>query len=140
MARPQTGVHKRKGPVYNAWKNMVIRCTDTKQPFAYRYVNRGISFAKEWASFDRFYDDMAGSHVIGKTLDRIDNNKGYSPENCRWATPKEQANNTGRNRVFTINGVTKTLAQWCDESEVRPSTVRQRYYSYNWTIERSLGI
>lgn len=120
-----------------AWSNMKRRCnTITKD--AHRYVGRGISYDPKWESLAGFLEDMAKDYKLGLSLDRKDNDKGYSKDNCRWATPKEQANNTGRNRLIEINGETKTLAQWCDESPVKRSTIKQRFYVYHWSIEKAL--
>lgn len=120
-----------------AWNNMKRRCT-TNTKDAHRYIGRGISYDPKWESLAGFCADMGETYEIGLSLDRIDNDKGYSADNCRWATRKEQANNTGRNRLFTIKDETKTLAQWCDESIVKSSTIRQRLYVYGWSIERAL--
>lgn len=122
-----------------AWSNMKRRCTKQTKD-AHRYIGRGISYDPKWESLAGFCADMANTYEIGLSLDRIDNDKGYSADNCRWTTSKEQANNTGRNRLITLNGETKTLAQWCDLSEVKPSTIRQRFYVYGWSIEKSLSI
>lgn len=120
-----------------AWANMKKRCTyPTKD--AHRYIERGISYDPKWESLAGFCADMAATYKLGLSLDRIDNDKGYSADNCQWATPKQQANNTGRNRHFTINGQTKTLAQWIDTVSAKSSTVRQRFYVLQWSIEDSL--
>lgn len=120
-----------------AWSNMKRRCTKPTKD-AYRYVGRGIDYDPKWGTLAGFCEDMASTYQPGLSLDRVDNDKGYSADNCRWATPKQQANNTGRNRLITIKGITKTLAQWCDESTVKSSTIRQRFYVYGWPIEKSL--
>lgn len=133
-------IKKNSNKLYLAWMNMRRRCKgDKNMKDSHKYVERGIGYDERWESFDNFYEDMASTYKEGLSLDRVDNNKGYSQQNCRWATPKQQANNTSRNRRFTINGVTKTLSQWVDTTELKPSTVRQRLYVYKWPIEKSLG-
>lgn len=132
---------KPSNKLYLAWMNMRRRCKGDKHiKDSQQYVDRGITYSESWESFENFYNDMVSTYKEGLSLDRVDNDKGYSKENCRWATPKEQANNTSRNRKFTIQGVTKNLAQWIDESGIKSSTVRQRLYVYKWPIEKSLGL
>lgn len=123
---------------YLTWVNLRRRCTDPKDKFFYKYGARGITYCDRWKSFDNYYSDMRQGYEPGLTLDRIDNDKGYSPDNCRWATQKVQSNNRSTNRRFTINGVSKTLAQWIETTSVKSSTVRQRYYGLGWSIEDSL--
>jgi hypothetical protein len=83
---------------------------------------------------------MIQGYSLSLEIERIDNNKGYCVENCRWATAKEQANNRRTNVFFTIGEVTKTLAQWCEIVNVKPSTVRQRLYVYKWSVKKALGL
>lgn len=124
----------------NIWYGIIHRTTNKKHPRFVDYGARGIFVSEEWHSFDNFYNDMAQGYCLGLEVERIDNNKGYSKENCCWATAKEQANNRRNNRIFTINGTTKTLAQWCETVSIKPSTVRQRLYAYKWSVKRALGL
>lgn len=132
-------IHGRaKTSEFNIWCNMRQRCYDQNHIYFVHYGGRGITVCERWRNnFANFYEDM-GKRPKGKSLDRIDNSKGYSPENCRWATHREQALNTRRNRFLTINGITKTLSEWIETSGLKSSTVRQRYYVLKWPIEKSL--
>ena len=88
-----------KSPTYLSWRAMLIRCTNEKHPGYHRYGGRGIKVCEQWKSFDKFLADM-GERPKGLWLERRDNNRGYEPDNCEWATPKAQANNRRNNRKF----------------------------------------
>jgi hypothetical protein len=77
---------------YGSWRAMNRRCCDKKREMAHRYVGRGIMICERWGDFNKFYFDM-GDRPKDMTLDRVDNDKGYEPQNCKWSTHKEQANN-----------------------------------------------
>ena len=101
-----------------------------KAVIANRYnTTKGFLNFRKWALENGYADNL--------TLDRIDVNKGYSPENCRWTTYKEQVNNTRRNHLLTYKGETKTMQQWCDIFHLNKSTVRHRL-KYGWSIEKAL--
>ena len=117
---------------------MKTRCFNKNVPEYSRYGKRGITMCKKWKnSFEKFKKDM-GKAPDGYQLERIDNDKGYCKENCRWATPKEQARNRRSSKLIKIDGITKTLAGWIETTDVKSSTVRQRYYGYGWDIKKAL--
>ena len=112
---------------YRAWVNMKTRCENPKWDHSDRYLGRGISYCDEWKDFAAFLSDMGKSPGEYYSLDRKDNNGGYSKENCRWATRRQQAQNTRRNVLITVNGVTKCLAEWARVSKIHHSVLRLRH-------------
>lgn len=95
---------------YKTFASMWERCTNKNAKEWPRYGARGIKVCKRWNKFENFFADM-GERPNGKTLDRIDGTKGYSPNNCRWATVREQANNTKKNRRYNIAGKNMTISE-----------------------------
>jgi len=124
--------------IRNIWYGMIHRTTNPSHTEYFRYGGRGIQVCDRWHSFEFFYEDMKDGYLPGLSIDRVDNSKGYSPDNCRWATKRDQANNRRTSKFFTIDGVTKTLAEWISQSGLKSSTVRQRLYCYGWSIEQAL--
>lgn len=118
-------------PTYKSWSEMKYRCENKSRKY---YVD--ISYCKEWESFENFLADM-GERPKGKSIDRIDNNGNYEPKNCRWATPKEQANNKRNNHLFECKGEKLTLTNWSKKLGIKRSTLAQRIYCYKWSIEKS---
>jgi len=90
-----------------------------------RYAKRGITVCERWNKFENFLADM-GERPAGTSLDRIDNDKGYYPENCRWADAKTQSRNKSNNSVFEINGETKTLVEWSEVYSISYMALKQR--------------
>lgn len=110
---------------YVTWSSMMERC-GTKTHHAYHhYGGRGINVCEKWRKFSNFFTDM-GRRPNGMSLDRIDNNKGYSPENCRWSTMSEQCNNRRTNVVITVGGISKTLSQWSDQIGISGQSLSAR--------------
>ena len=112
-------------PEWRAWTSMVQRCTVPTHKSWKHYGGRNLTVCPEWASFEQFYADM-GSRPEGTSLDRIDNEQGYTPDNCRWATSKEQQNNRRSNVHVTIDGVTRTLKQWAEHFGISYAVVKER--------------
>ena len=106
---------------------------------AERYINRGITCCDSWLeSFEAFYNDM-GPCPDGYSLDRIDNDLGYSPENCRWASQTTQTQNRGEfNKIFTYNGKTMVLKEWAKELGIKYTTLYQRIYRSGLSFEEAI--
>lgn len=112
------------------------RCTREEHPAFHRYGGRGISIYERWKDFCSFLTDM-GERPAGTTLDRIDNERGYEPGNCRWATSEQQHNNYSRNHVLTVAGEALTIAQWARRTGLGKATIRLRLLR-GWSAERAV--
>lgn len=113
-------------PLYSVWQSMKRRCCNVNNPSYHRYGGRGISICKEWLNdFNQFISDM-GERPKGTTLDRIDNNKGYEPSNCRWATRKEQQRNRAYKVMVTIDGVEYRAIELSDITGMKVDTIVHR--------------
>lgn len=129
-----------KTPTYKSWCEMKARCYNKNNASYFRYGGRGIKVCDRWLnSFENFYADM-GEKPEKMSLDRIDNNGNYSPENCRWADVKTQCNNRRSNLLFTYKGETKTLKQWCEEYNMKYPNVQSAYYAGYTNIEVLISI
>jgi len=116
----------RNGRAYRIWACMKNRCSNPNNSRYHCYGGRGIQVCERWLSFDNFYEDM-GEPPIGHTLNRIDNEGDYCKDNCNWATPLEQANNTRRNAMVSYEGKTQSLAEWARELDLPYRVVKSRY-------------
>ncbi len=112
---------------------MLARCYDEHCAWYRRYGGRGIRVCERWrASFAAFFDDMGPRPGHGYSIERIDNDGDYEPGNVRWATAREQARNTRRNRLITVGGRTQCVAAWAEERGVRPQLISTRL-SRGWS-------
>ena len=128
---------KVKIPGYGAWADMLQRCNNPKLKNYSLYGGRGIGVCERWRSFDNFHEDM-GDKPTGLTLDRIDSNGNYCPENCRWATCREQSLNTRRNHYLDYNGMRMTVTEWAIEKGIKPVTLFSRLFAYGWSVDNAL--
>ena len=123
--------------LYKRWKNMMERCYKVLHPDYNNYGGRGIDVSDEWKNFDSFSKDMDESFMDNMTLDRIDNDKGYSKENCRWATPKEQGNNRRTNKILTYNNESKTLSEWSSFLGIPKHVIWNRLHQ-GWSVDKAI--
>lgn len=117
------------------------RCLNPNYKYFYLYGERGISVCEEWLGKDgqKNFREWAvnNGYEKGLTIDRIDNNKGYSPDNCRWVTSKEQSYNRRSNKLITIHGKTQTVTEWAKETGMPIGTLQNRL-RYGWEEDRLL--
>lgn len=123
---------------YKTWKRMINRCRNINSPDYKDYGDRGIKVCDKWLNFENFLKDM-GEKPVHKSIDRIDNNKDYKPDNCRWSNTVEQARNKRNNHYITYNNITKCLSEWSEITGIKQSTIRMRLSNYKYTIAEALG-
>lgn len=130
--------HGESGPVgrgtveYRIWSGMVSRCTNTANRSYPRYGGRGIGVALCWRQYENFLADLGRRPSPAHSLDREDWNKGYAPGNVRWATREEQSRNRQDRRPLTVDGTTRLLCEWTEQTGVPVKTIWQRVYKDRW--------
>lgn len=112
-------------PVYKTWCSMIARCNPNNKKDAKYYSDRGITVCDRWKNFINFYADM-GDRPEGMTIERIDNNKGYQPDNCKWSTRKEQNRNMRSTRIIEFNGTSMCLTDWAERLGIPRTTLQKR--------------
>lgn len=122
---------------YGLWYEMKRRCFDEKRERYKDYGGRGITVCKRWLKFSNFIKDMGLRPSKEHSLERINNNKNYNAENCKWATAKEQSSNTRRNVFLEYNNEKLTLKQWAEKLGINYQTLYKRYRS-GWDTKRIL--
>lgn len=122
---------------YNAWKGMLRRCLNPNATHFDRYGGRGITVCERWKSFIAFRSDM-GDCPEGLEIERRNNDGNYEPENCLWATRRDQTRNQSSNRMLTLNGTTMCLSDWAIAVGISRDTITSRIVRYGWSVERAL--
>lgn len=127
-------------PIYAIWSSMVRRCELPSHPAYDNYGGRGIRVCERWVEFAAFYEDIGKLRPDRQhSLDRIDNDGDYCPENCRWVTPKQQGRNRRDNRWLTFGDKRHCLAKWAEITGLGYSTIRERLRR-GWTTEDALTV
>lgn len=125
-----------KTPLHRTWVSMRMRCRDTKEK---NYGGRGISVCSEWETYTVFRDwALSHGYKEGLSIERIDVNGNYCPENCTWITMKEQAANRRNNVYYEINGEVHTLTEWCRLYNVPYDAIHGRVRNLGWDIMEAL--
>ena len=128
--------------LHTIWDKMKARCYNKNSTAYKNYGGRGIKVCQEWLDdFMNFYNwSMNNGYQEGLTIDRIDSDSSYEPNNCRWTDRKTQNRNRRNTKYVTYRGETKPLAEWCEILDLKYYTVRARIYKYNWPIEKALEV
>ncbi|MBR9703320.1 hypothetical protein GOV10_04745 [Candidatus Woesearchaeota archaeon] len=121
---------------HDTWRGMKDRCFNKRSVSFENYGGRGITVCDRWVDFKNFYEDM-GDRPDGMSIDRINNNKGYSKENCQWATQKQQTRNSRTNINLTFDGKTQCIAAWAEELGMNSGMLYKRIKN-GWSIEKTL--
>lgn len=127
---------KGRSRTYTSWECMKNRCTDPSIHNFRVYGEKGITICPEWLVFENFLRDM-GERPVGKTLDRLDNAKGYYKDNCKWSTPAEQNRNRSTNNFLTHNGETLCLVDWAKKLGCNHQTLGERLRR-GWSTAKTL--
>ena len=133
---------KKKYPgVYNAWRGMRERCRNTKFIGAKYYAKKGITVCLEWDDVNEFLSwSLDNGWRPGLTIDRKNGNKGYRPDNCRWATPTDQARNLSKNRILSHRGEARCISEWAEITGIKPHLIAARIDRLGWGIEKALTV
>lgn len=124
--------------LYNKWSSMKTRCYSSHSKDYKNYGGRGIKICEEWLDYKYFREwSLSSGYIEGLTIDRIDNDGNYEPNNCKWLTMAEQQRNKRNNRIITYNGESSTLVEWGEKCHIHPDRIGARLNS-GWSVEDSL--
>lgn len=124
--------------MYFVWNTMVQRCTNPNHTNWESYGGRGITVSKRWLDFNNFFKDMGEPPDEAASIERKNNDKGYSKLNCKWATRKEQSRNKRNNRCFLYEGKERCVAEIAEMTSMPYMRLYQRLMTYNWPIEKAV--
>ena len=131
--------HGKENRLYRIWQGMLWRCNASNHS-EHSYAKRGICVCEEWSDYKAFKSwALENGYSDSLTIDRVDPAGNYEPNNCRWATVVEQANNKTNNHLLTHEGVTMTLAEWARKSGVNYSTLRSRVNRQGLSPDKALS-
>lgn len=139
MAADRKRTHGQDGTPTNAiWKSMKQRCSSKNKKEWKSYGGKNITVCDRWIdSFENFIADM-GEKPVGMCIDRIDNSKGYSPDNCRWVTAKVNIRNRDITYQITYNGITQPVSAWAEQIGIKYTTLWARLNIYKMSVEQAL--
>lgn len=126
-------------PEHRIWIGMRSRCSNPRNTKWHIYGGRGITVCERWDSFEAFFKDMGQRPSSIHSIERIDGNGNYSPDNCAWASPTTQNRNTTRNRSLTYRGRTQTISAWAEEAGMAYGTLYRRLNTEGLDISEALN-
>lgn len=126
-----------KDATYNIWAGMIKRCSNPNAHGYSRYGGRGIKVCERWQEFAAFLEDM-GTKPKGYSIERLDIDKGYEPDNCTWIPKGEQSRNKSTSRRITANGQTMLLVDWAAQTGIHEATISSRIDKLGWTSEKAV--
>jgi hypothetical protein len=135
MGRPKKP-YKTNSKTYKQWSDLKNRCDNPKHQAYKNYGGRGITYCPLWADYENFLADM-GECPAGLSIDRVNNDGNYEPENCRWTTTKVQRSNSRQNRLLTFKGRTLNVTEWAEIYQIDRNALFARLRT-GWSVEDAL--
>ena len=139
MRHEHDGLAGKNVRIYKIWWGIKSRCCDPKNCNFHRYGARGIQVADEWTDFKNFLHwAQHNGYQDGLSIDRINNDDGYTPSNCRWASMKQQGRNRRNNVKYELCGQSKSLTEWAEVFGISSGTLFIRVSRLGWSLEKAL--
>jgi hypothetical protein len=139
--KSKTGIKYSMPKLYNSWRGMRDRCRSLKRADAPSYSGKGITIDPAWESIDDFKDwALANGYREGLTIERRENSKGYTADNCTWVDRKAQARNTDKNRFITHDGKRLCIGEWSEVTGIPSASIRARIDRLGWSESDALTI